>query len=102
MLPQEVAKSSAGQHGSTRRAATAAVSVLPVRNTRERVLRNYQFLNPIYRKKVVKMWMLISGRIAQLVLEKKICQFLPIFGYFLRKKKPNKPWLCIMTIQSDS
>lgn len=87
MLPQEVAKSSAGQHGSARRVATAAVSVLPVRNTGERVLRNYQFLNPIYRKKVVKMWMLISGRIAQLVLEKKKCQFLPIFGYFLRKKK---------------
>lgn len=40
-------------------AATMAVILLPLRNIRERVLRSYQFLNPIYRKKV-KMWIYIS------------------------------------------
>ena len=71
VLPQEVAKSSVGQHGSAWGAATAAVILLQLRNTRERVLRNYPFLNPIYRKRV-KMWMLISGRITWLVLDKKM------------------------------
>lgn len=47
----EAAKSSVGQHGSAWGAATVAVLLLLLSNTRERMIRNYQFLNPIYVKK---------------------------------------------------
>lgn len=70
-------------------AKTRAVILWLMRNTRERVLRNYQSLNPIYRKKKVKIWMLIPGRITWLSLGGKKVSFHQYLGTS-SGKKPNK------------
>lgn len=76
-------------------AKTRAVILLLLRNTRERALKNYESLNPSYRKRV-KIWMLIPGRITWLSLEERKTKvnFHQYLGTSLGKKenKTNNPW----------